>query len=330
MAHLVFAFSDVRSVTLCFLSLTGWPINSWSRSHIGLVGASTWETQKWRQCADHYSRAAHGSECPCCQNKGLQERRRKQGAWGDYYWLQYSRGTFLRVPSFQPLKLPSQKYFAFVAQGDLAQVGIFYFFVFIFYFSQSNYLFNFEKIYCTCATYKFAGQPLNSHGWSRQNFSLQYQYNVKQTSDENSKNINEGIITWSNTKFSELTSYEFLRQTVRRITNKILRVKGLSVRSQVKFCISSKSASLITEILWQSSCSEHFLLSPTASLNAQFQVCYLREVFIFERDQQHGAGYFRPPVYRFPREKKNPFFSRNSTNLIFPAFVDVATWSVHS
>ena len=49
------------------------------------------------------------------------------------------------MPSFQPLKLPSQKHFALVAQGDLAQVGIFHFFVFIFYFSQSNSLFNFEK-----------------------------------------------------------------------------------------------------------------------------------------------------------------------------------------
>ena len=153
-----------RSVTLCFLSLTGWPIDSRSRSHIGLVGTSTWETQKWRQCADHYSWAAHGSECPCCQNKGLQERRRKQGAWGDYYWLQYSRGTFLRVPSFQPLKLPSQKHFALVAQGDLAQVGIFHFFVFIFYFSQSNSLFNFEKYIAHAQPANLRVNPLTPMG----------------------------------------------------------------------------------------------------------------------------------------------------------------------
>ena len=37
-------------------------------------------------------------------------------------------------------------------------------------------------------------------------FSLQYQYNINQISDE--KNINLGIISWSNTKFSELTLYE--------------------------------------------------------------------------------------------------------------------------
>ena len=39
----------------------------------------------------------------------------------------------------------------------------------------------------------------------RQNISLQYQYNINKISNENKKNINLGI-SWSNTKFSELTS----------------------------------------------------------------------------------------------------------------------------
>ena len=30
-------------------------------------------------------------------------------------------------------------------------------------------------------------QPFISHEWPRQNFSLQYQYNIKQTSDENNE-----------------------------------------------------------------------------------------------------------------------------------------------
>ena len=52
-------------------------------------------------------------------------------------------------------------------------------------------------------------QPLNSHEWPRENFSLQYQYNIKQTSHENKeKNINNGIISSSNPKFSKLTSLE--------------------------------------------------------------------------------------------------------------------------
>ena len=45
----------------------------------------------------------------------------------------------------------------------------------------------------------------NSHEWPRQNFSLQYQYNVNQVSDENKEIVNLGIINCSNTKFSELT-----------------------------------------------------------------------------------------------------------------------------
>ena len=37
--------------------------------------------------------------------------------------------------------------------------------------------------------------PFNSQEWPRQNFSLQYQYNVNQISDENKENINLRIIT---------------------------------------------------------------------------------------------------------------------------------------
>ena len=37
-------------------------------------------------------------------------------------------------------------------------------------------------------------EPINSHEWSRQNFSKQYQYNVKKTSDKNFKNIIWGVL----------------------------------------------------------------------------------------------------------------------------------------
>ena len=37
-------------------------------------------------------------------------------------------------------------------------------------------------------------------------FPLQYWYNIKQTSDENKENINKGIVSWSNSNFSEQTS----------------------------------------------------------------------------------------------------------------------------
>ena len=40
--------------------------------------------------------------------------------------------------------------------------------------------------------------------WLGQNFSLHYPYHIKQTSNENKENINQGIIDWSNSKFSKL------------------------------------------------------------------------------------------------------------------------------
>ena len=48
-------------------------------------------------------------------------------------------------------------------------------------------------------------KAFNSHDWSRQNFSLQYQSNIKKTIDKNQKNYQLGIIDWSNTKFLEIT-----------------------------------------------------------------------------------------------------------------------------
>ena len=48
----------------------------------------------------------------------------------------------------------------------------------------------------------------NSHEWPKQSFSLQYQYNIKQKSDENISKYQEVIVSWSNTKFSKLTAQE--------------------------------------------------------------------------------------------------------------------------
>ena len=49
--------------------------------------------------------------------------------------------------------------------------------------------------------------PLSpTHEWPRQNFSLQYQYNINQISDEVKEKYQFGdIISWSNTKLSQLT-----------------------------------------------------------------------------------------------------------------------------
>ena len=74
---------------------------------------------------------------------------------------------------------------------------------------------------------KFQLILINSHEWPKQNFSLQYQYNIKQTSDENIEKYQLGDY--------KLIQYQILQtdimwtvwQTVRRITNEILGVKWL-------------------------------------------------------------------------------------------------------
>ena len=72
----------------------------------------------------------------------------------------------------------------------------------------------------------FFPSHFNSQEWSRQNFSLQYQYNIKQTRDENKENISKGIIGWSNTKFSKLTSQDYLELSTELIM-KIVHHKEL-------------------------------------------------------------------------------------------------------
>ena len=42
--------------------------------------------------------------------------------------------------------------------------------------------------------------------WQLQNSSLQYQYKASRQVIRIKKNVNKGIISWSNTKFSKLTS----------------------------------------------------------------------------------------------------------------------------
>ena len=42
----------------------------------------------------------------------------------------------------------------------------------------------------------------------KQSFSLQYQYNINEKSDENKEKYKVVIFSWSNTKFSKLTSQE--------------------------------------------------------------------------------------------------------------------------
>ena len=69
-------------------------------------------------------------------------------------------------------------------------------------------------------------QPFNSHEWPRQNSP----YNIHTISTKEvirtKKNINLGIISWPNTKFSWTNIIRIVRFTVRRVTNLIWELKG--------------------------------------------------------------------------------------------------------
>ena len=71
--------------------------------------------------------------------------------------------------------------------------------------------------------------PLNSHEWPRQNFSLQYQYNIKQTSDENKEKYQLGDYKLIQYQIRKTNITRTVRQTVRRITKGILGIKGLRI-----------------------------------------------------------------------------------------------------
>ena len=55
------------------------------------------------------------------------------------------------------------------------------------------------------AKYVLFNPLFNSQKWPRQSFSLQYQYSIKQ-SKAVKKDINQVIISWTDTKFSKLKS----------------------------------------------------------------------------------------------------------------------------
>ena len=69
---------------------------------------------------------------------------------------------------------------------------------------------------------------LYSHEWPRQNFLLQYQYNIKQTSDENKEKYQLGDYKIIQYQILHTNITRTVWEIVRRITNEILRVKGLN------------------------------------------------------------------------------------------------------
>ena len=69
---------------------------------------------------------------------------------------------------------------------------------------------------------------LYSHEWPRQNFLLQHQYNIKQTSDENKEKYQLGDYKIIQYQILQTNITRTVWEIVRRITNEILRVKGLN------------------------------------------------------------------------------------------------------
>ena len=70
-------------------------------------------------------------------------------------------------------------------------------------------------------------ETFNSHEWSRQNFSLQYQYNIKHRRDENKVKYQLGDYSLIQYQFLQIDVKIIAWRTVRRITKEILGGKGL-------------------------------------------------------------------------------------------------------
>ena len=72
-----------------------------------------------------------------------------------------------------------------------------------------------------------SAEPFTSNRWPRDNFSLQHQYNINQTSDENKEKYQVGDYRFI--QYQILQNYKIwtVRKTVRRITDEILQVTGL-------------------------------------------------------------------------------------------------------
>ena len=67
---------------------------------------------------------------------------------------------------------------------------------------------------------------VNSHEWPRQNFSLQYQYNIKRKRAKNKEKYQLGVIQY---QILQTNVIGIIWQMVRRITKEIIRVKELKL-----------------------------------------------------------------------------------------------------
>ena len=75
--------------------------------------------------------------------------------------------------------------------------------------------------------------------WPRENFSLQSQYNIKHRSDENKIKYQLGDYELIQYQILQIDIIRIAWQTVRRITNEILGVKGLTTHNDLRMCFNS-------------------------------------------------------------------------------------------
>ena len=71
--------------------------------------------------------------------------------------------------------------------------------------------------------------PFNCKEWPRQNFSLQYQHRIKQASEEKKEESQLGDYKLIQYQILQIEIISILWQTVGRITNEMLGVKGLII-----------------------------------------------------------------------------------------------------
>ena len=74
-------------------------------------------------------------------------------------------------------------------------------------------------------------RAFKSHKWPRQNFSSQYQYNIKKISYENKERYQLGDYKLIQYQILQTNITREVRHTVRRVTNEILGVKGLKKKA---------------------------------------------------------------------------------------------------
>ena len=91
-------------------------------------------------------------------------------------------------------------------------------------------------------------KPFASHEWPRQNFSLQYQYNVNQTGEENKEKYRFEDFLVDPESNLRTSMMRILWQTVKSITNEILSFRGTYFFKPSPVILMTKRKTKVTNI----------------------------------------------------------------------------------